>query len=688
MDSTIQIYDLLCQDSQSGPDSGRDSNLDTKTASEPCRADDRRIYLNYKSGSSVPAYDRIPGHQDEVTAVSWAPSGRQLVSVSKDRTIRVWDVSTTVAVELHESKAPSAVWAVDWSPNGERIVSSQGGVQFHDLWYLDREEGKDRDEARRCLWSDEDEGDDGGRLKTPPLDWRTRCGRVSTYDAKDLNTQAELAAAPLLFAFPGAPSWDLNAQGMCDAANMQRWLASEHQASSATLIDYQEEQYLFRNKYWNSTAADPLPAPVVDSTPACENGDAPPVMCMPWVCRDSLCPIAWSPDGTRIASAVGIKHEWSKIQTADSEIYGCSDDTHRHCVQEYLSSHPMGLVGMLDAQNLTRGFVQQLGLPPMNSDEGNWVNPKRNDEGEVLDEGNWPRGQYKPRAEACDTVEGYYSPQNTHAVAFSPDGSKLATGGEDGGIMIWDAADMGHGPLQTTYADGPISAIVWSPDSTRIATATNMALQNDMRQVDGDISNDYDYEGETFDTFEEVPPEFDEECRKALIRLRQEEFCEDCRQHIPCATVGTIAIWDTEDLDEGPLQSGSYHNLVSLSYSPDGLQLASASYRNAKDPEDSLQEYRHLLAVWNVADLEEPVATATDLSDSRGLTAVEWSPDGSMIATASDALVIWNAEDLSEPLLVGKGHAKRISCSHGRPTARESSQGRTTALSGSGTLGT
>ena len=247
-----------------------------------------------------------------------------------------------------------------------------------------------------------------------------------------------------------------------------------------------------------------------------------------------------------------------------------------------LVERPDGLHWHARRSELDARFVQQLGLPPMNSDEGNWVNPRRNDEGEVLDEGNWPRGQYKPTADVCDAVEGYYSPQNTHALAFSPDGSKLATGGEDGGIAIWDAADMGSGPLQTTYADGPISAIVWSPDSTRIATATNMALQNDMRQVDGDTSNDYDYDGDTFDTFEEVLPEFDEECRKALIE--QEEFSEEWQQHYPCATVGTIAIWDPDELDDEPLQSGSYHNLVSLSYSPDGLQLASASYRNAKTP--------------------------------------------------------------------------------------------------------
>ena len=120
VDSTIQIYDFLCHPTRDvDPDSGRDSNLNTKTASEPCLADDRRIYLNYKSKSKVPAYDLVPGHQDEVTAVSWAPSGRQLVSVSKDRTIRVWDVSTTVAVELHESKAPSAV--------GCRLVAQRRG---------------------------------------------------------------------------------------------------------------------------------------------------------------------------------------------------------------------------------------------------------------------------------------------------------------------------------------------------------------------------------------------------------------------------------------------------------------------------------------------------------------------------------------------------------------------------------
>ncbi|GAC1656885.1 MAG: hypothetical protein NVS4B7_01430 [Ktedonobacteraceae bacterium] len=78
------------------------------------------------------------GHTDWVWAVAWSPKGNRIVSASGDGTAQVWDAKDGGHLNIYSGHADS-VYGVSWSPDDARIASAGNDrtVQIWDAIYSD-----------------------------------------------------------------------------------------------------------------------------------------------------------------------------------------------------------------------------------------------------------------------------------------------------------------------------------------------------------------------------------------------------------------------------------------------------------------------------------------------------------------------------------------------------------------------
>ncbi len=590
---------------------------------------------------------KLTGHAFPVFAVAFSPDCTRLASGSQDRTVRIWDART--GTELLKIRQPGYAVSVAFSPDGTRVASALAGRTAY-VW--DARTGAEVLSLRGHTGglTGVAYSPDGTLLATSSADqtvrlWDARTGttaRVLRGHTAHVSAVAFNPDGTRLVSGSGDGTLKVWDPGTGTEVRTLRLRGGDVRAVSFGPDGARLAAACLDGSVWICDARTGDAVHVLRGHAAAVNG------------------VAFSPDGSRLASASGDRtvRVWDAVRGTDPVVFApgarvvafSPDGARLVCASGARTAHVVDVRTGAEVQ-VFRGHAGPVTAAAFGAharcavtgsadatvrvwspDFGAEVFAFRqkapvrsvavNPEGSriAVAVGSTVHVWNVVKGEEDVALRGH--DRQVNAVAFSPDGCLLATGGDDKAVRVWNAT-TGDELLTLRRHTEPVSAVAFSPDGGRLASSS---YDSTVRLWDSQTGAEiFALTGHT----------------RGVTAVA---FSPDGSRLASVSDDQTVRLWDTRTGVETLSLRGNHDLLAGVAFSPDGTRLATA-------------ERDGPVRVW---DARPPAPDLVLQGHTGEVTGAAFSPDGARLATsAADGTArLWD---------VRHGGAERVLTGHEGP---------------------
>jgi serine/threonine protein kinase len=232
-----------------------------------------------------------------------------------------------------------------------------------------------------------------------------------------------------------------------------------------------------------------------------------------------------------------------------------------------------------------------------------------------------------------------------NSVSWSPDGKKIASGSHDNTVRVWDATT--GAPIGAPFEghSSYVFSVAWSPDGNRLASG-GWDRQVIVWDADGVVGPSIDIGTDALGVAWSPDSArlavssiglvlvFDPDSGEELQRLTGEwgdsldvAWSPDDQYLATAGHDNHIHLWQTGNWQNERLLAGHTNTVTSIAWSPDSRRLASAAYDGTA-------------RVWDGASGTE-LSPALMLQGGGGILSIDWSRDGRRLAACGGGGTIW-----------------------------------------------